>query len=392
MRPGPSRRSARPPRGRAIASAEAPNARSWRLSGRRARRRRRGARGAITADLERGRDIERAVQHTGAGGAHQQSAGTGGGPGRQRWASARRRESRSRTGTIRVARVAVSAERNENGRSSCSISSGSTATVYSVPHRISAIARRPGSARRRSPPVSRRCGPGSAPSPSRAITVSPSRLTSALITTITAPRQTAAGARGASPAACPPGARADQRDDDRAEHQRTVEQQRRQPERQAVQPLRSACTRGVQRRRAAAVAHPQPAWVHGHREVVCPACDRQREVVAQARRWSAPPPRPAPRPTSVPVITHTGWETGVARRGHQPGAGAERSRHAPARIEQLQAARRGEVGVHAAAAGALVDQPRRDQRLAARARCRPARRGCRCPSRCRAAARGAFTP
>ena len=64
-------------------------------------------------------------------------ARVGGGPGRQRCASASRRESRTSTGTMRVASVAVSAERNERRRNSASTSSGSTATVYSAPHRIS---------------------------------------------------------------------------------------------------------------------------------------------------------------------------------------------------------------------------------------------------------------
>ena len=87
-------------------------------AGERAARRGRTAGRTVAAHLERGGDVERAVEHARPSPPASAAARDGGAPGRQRWASASRRASRTSTGTSRVASVAVSAERNETRRNS----------------------------------------------------------------------------------------------------------------------------------------------------------------------------------------------------------------------------------------------------------------------------------
>ena len=146
----------------------------------RARRRAAGRRArAVAADLERGGDVERAVEHAGVIARitpTRAAGGRGGSAGPRRFAARRGASS----GTIRVASVAVSAERNETRRSERSTSSGSTAARYE----------RAAQDQRSHEPEARAVDDRlerdvelaeDRQSPSRASTVRPLRLTSALI-------------------------------------------------------------------------------------------------------------------------------------------------------------------------------------------------------------------
>ena len=112
---------------------DAANAKSWRDHGRVPPRRARRA--AEAAHLERRGDVGRAVQRARGHRRAAAPAARRGSPGRQRWASRKRRASRASTGTRRVASAAVSAERSDTRRNARSSSSGSTAAECSAKQR-----------------------------------------------------------------------------------------------------------------------------------------------------------------------------------------------------------------------------------------------------------------